>query len=448
MDNEITHSNENDRRKQAILQAAEMQELYPIEVDQRISAVNHTRISLSQLTSYGTAFEPLKQAVSSVISGPGGSGLYKVTVPKGGHLATFNDGSGYLGGALKYNNQVGAGQARLNPIICNPTMIFMAVTLANMDRKLDKIMEMQRDLMDYLVQKDRTEQIGDLNFLTDTYNNYKYNWNNEKYINSYLTKVHDIKQGSERKIEFFRTRIVSKINKRSFFHMDSASEKQMEDVRSSFKDYQLAIYLYAFASFLEVMFLENFDPQYLTNITNKINGFSSKYATLYEECYEEIAKYSDSSVQSVVRKISASAGKGLGSGLENFAGKVKNNMEEQIALPESSEPKFEAADPLRKGFQKVSAFGKGIGRGINKGIRSAAEKVETDRTLSSLSEKISQRNDKVQDQLLETFREDQSVYVRPFVDNIDTINQLYNEDLEMLFDREYVYIGAAAVLEN
>ena len=73
MESEIIKSNSNDDRKHAILQAAGMQELYPIQVDQRISAVDHTRISLSQLTSFGAAFEPLKQAVQSVINGPGGS---------------------------------------------------------------------------------------------------------------------------------------------------------------------------------------------------------------------------------------------------------------------------------------------------------------------------------------------------------------------------------------
>lgn len=445
MNNNIIQSENNDESQQAILKktgSLEL-ELYPVEINYGISAIDHTRISFSQLTSYGTAFEPLKQAVQSVFTKPGGSGLYKVTVPKGGHLASFRDGSGFTGGALKFNNRVGAGQARLNPIVCDPTMICMAAALANIDRKLDKIIEMQRDLMDYLVQKDRTEQIGDLNFLSETYNNYKYNWNNDKYINSYLNKVQDIKQASEQKIEFFKIRIASRINKKSLLHLDHNVEKQMEDVRFVFKDYQLAIYLYSFASFLEVMFLVNFDSRYLKNIVEKIELYSKKYASLYEECCEEIVKYSQSSVQSVARKLSAAAGKGIGSGLEGIAGKVMNNIDEQMALPESSDIEIGDLNPLKAGLQKVSVFSKGIGRGINKGIRNAASKVQTDRTFSALSEKITERNEDVHEQLIETFREDQSVYVRPFVDNINMINRLYNEDLEMIFDRDFLYIGAS-----
>ena len=433
----------NHEQKRQLIKATGGLELYPYETEQQISAVKYTTISLSQLTSYGTAFEPLKQAVQSVFNGSGGSGLYKVTVPKGGHLASFKDGSGYLGGALNSHNQVGIGQARLNPIVCNPTMIFMAATLANIDRKLDKIMEMQRDLMDYLVQKDRAEQIGDLNFLSDAYNNYKYNWNNEKYITSYLTKVQDIKQASEQKIEFFRTRIASKLSKKSLIHMDHNVEKQMEDVRSSFKDYQLAIYLYSFASFMEVLFLENFDSQYLTKVVEKINYYSEKYADLYEQCCENIEDYSKTSIQSVARKLSAGAGKGIGNGLDSLAGKVKSNADSQLLLPENDEEVFDTNNMVQNSLKKVSSFRKGIGNGINNGISNIAEKVQNDRSILNLSDKISQRDDNVREKVINTFREDQSVYVRPFIDSINSIDHLYNDDIEMLFDDKYIYIGAA-----
>jgi hypothetical protein len=126
-----------------------------------------------------------------------------VTVPAGGHLAAFQDGSGYLGSVLNAGNQV-AGQATLTPLVCNPTMLFMAAALANIDKKLDSIQETQQEILDFLVQKDKSELKGDLNFLSDVLNNYKYNWNNEKYINSNHIKVLDIKQSAERKIIFYR----------------------------------------------------------------------------------------------------------------------------------------------------------------------------------------------------------------------------------------------------
>lgn len=34
-------------------------------------------------------------------------------------------------------------------------------------------------------------------------------------------------------------------------------------------------------------------------------------------------------------------------------------------------------------------------------------------------------------------------YVRPFVENIDSVNRLYNRPMEMLFDQENVYLAIA-----
>jgi hypothetical protein len=71
----------------------------------------------------------LTAAFRNVINGGGAtSGLYQVTIPKGAHLAEFKNGSGYLGSVLKENGAVGGGQAVLNPLVCNPTMLFMAAT--------------------------------------------------------------------------------------------------------------------------------------------------------------------------------------------------------------------------------------------------------------------------------------------------------------------------------
>ena len=72
----------------------------------------------------------------------------------------------------------------MTSLACDPTMIFMAAALANVEKKLDAIQDMQKEMMDFLVQKEKADLKGDLNFLFDVFNNYKYNWNNEMYKNS------------------------------------------------------------------------------------------------------------------------------------------------------------------------------------------------------------------------------------------------------------------------
>lgn len=60
-------------------------------------------------------------------------------------------------------------------------MILAAATLANIDKKLDTIQETQQEMLDFLAQKEKSELKANLNFLIDIHNNYKYNWNSEKY---------------------------------------------------------------------------------------------------------------------------------------------------------------------------------------------------------------------------------------------------------------------------
>jgi len=392
----VENSNLPSERKNEFAKAMAEIELYPAVVEKNVNVAQYSKFPISRLAAFGTAFEPVSAAFQYVLSGgsAGGSGLYMVTVPKGGHLATFNDGSGFLGGALKINNQVGAGQARLNPLVCNPAMLFMAVALANIDKKLDTIQEMQQELMNFLVQKERSELKGDMKFLADTLSNYKHNWNSEKFKNSSHVKVLDIRQAADRKIDFYREQIASKISKKSFFHSDQDVKKQLGEIDSEFNDYQLAVYLFAFSSFLEVMLLENFSEAYLDCITKKIEEHSLQYRELYTKCYDQLEGYSKTSIQSQLLKGLASVNKIAG---------------ETIA--------------------KVPVISKS----------------QIDETLIKAGDKLGEFNLKRTEQTLNQFIEKQSAYVRPFVDNINTVNRLYNQPTELLFDQENFYLSTAEV---
>lgn len=73
----------------------------PAIIEEPICVAKYTKLPLSRVKTLGTAFEPLTAAFRNVINGGGAtSGLYQVTIPKGGHLAEFKNGSGYLGSVL------------------------------------------------------------------------------------------------------------------------------------------------------------------------------------------------------------------------------------------------------------------------------------------------------------------------------------------------------------
>lgn len=345
---------------------------------------------LEKISALGVAFEPLTAAFQNIVFGKEAtSGIVKYTIPKGGHLASFNDGSGKLGSVLNSNNQL-MGQARLNPLVCDPTMLFMAAALANIEKKLDNILETQKEILGFLEQQDKLKIKGNLIYLTDILNNYKYNWNNEKYINSNHIKVLDIKQDAEQSILFHRDQIERKIKKGKLIHSDQDVKIMVNKFLSEFEDYQLALYLFAFSSFLDVMLLENFESAFLEHIEQKIDSYSFQYRELYTKCYNQIEDFSKSSIQTHLLKGLAKGSKVVGNAVSKVPVIGKSQIDETL---------IEAGNKLDEVGLKIK--------------------------MNTFTQIVNKHNSNV----------------RPFLENIKTINKLYNQPLELFYDQKSIYIS-------
>lgn len=342
------------------------------------------RLPLSRMTALGVGWEPVVAAIQRAASGGKAvGGYYKVTIPSGTQLAKFRAENAFSGTAM------GAGgieaQARLNPLVCDPTMLFLAAALANIDRKLDTIQETQREMMEFLVQKEKSELKGDLDFLTDVFNNYKYNWNNEKYKSANHLKALDIRQNAGRKVDFYRELIQRQIAKRKLIHIDQDVKKMLEKVADTLEDYQIALYLYGFSYFIEVLLQENFDANYLSSIANKVELLSLQYRELYTSAYTQLEAHKRTSVQEY-----------LLNGL-SIANKVAG---EAIA--------------------KIPAIGDS----------------QLDEKLINNSAKIRTYKEKRSVQMMSQLRNHKDSCVRPFIEQINAINQIYNHPLTLTFNNE------------
>lgn len=389
----ITLNNKMQENKDnEILQMMNNTSIYPILKESEVGVSNYTPLPLSRLTAYGTAFQPLTTAVQTAVNGAGGSGIYYVNTA-GKTMFQMKGTKNFIGSLQTSAGLVGGGQAKMTPFACDPTMIFMAAALANVEKKLDAIQDMQKEMMDFLVQKEKADLKGDLNFLFDVFNNYKYNWNNEMYKNSNHIKVLDIRQEAEKKIAFYREQIIAKVNKKSFIHSDQTVNKQLQMVQDQFKDYQLALYLLGFSSFLEVMLLGNFDKDYLTGISEKLEKYSLNYRELYTKCYNEIESYSSTSVQS--------------------------SMLKGIAKASTSVGKF---------VEKIPVISKG----------------QADEALIAAGDKLDELNAGKLRKQMSSLIECQSNSIRPFIENIDTVNELCNKPVQLLVDKENLYISTIA----
>lgn len=377
-------------RKNELSQAMSAVELSLSVAENEIASHKYNKLSLSRVTALGTGLEPVVAAVQQVVrSGQAVSGYYKVTIPTGAQLAKFKDGTGYLGTVLNEKGIV--GQARLNPLVCNPTMLLVAVTLANIDKKLDMIMETQQEILDFIVQKEKSELKGDLTFLSDVFDNYKHNWNSEKYKTANHIKVLDIRQNAGRKIDFYQKRIKKHLSKKGLFHSDKDVKKQLAQVQDEFKDYQLSLYLYGFAYFLEVLLQENWESAYLDSITEKINTLAFQYYELYSTAYSQIE------------------------------GRTKSSLQAHM-------------------FTGLSIANRAAGDVIAK--IPVISKSQLDETLIKTGKKIGAYTEKRAESTMSLMTECQSDCVNLFIDLINAINHAYNKPMTLIFDNETLYLGS------
>ena len=377
-------------RKNELLKAMSATELAPLEVKNEISVQTYSKIPLSRLTALGTGFEPVVSAIQQVTNhGQATSGFYKVTIPKGTHLAQFKEKSGFLGTAVGEHGIV--GQAQLNPLLCDPTTLLAAAALANIDKKLDAIQEVQQEMLDFLAQKEKSALKADLNFLMDIQNNYKYNWNSEKYKAANHAKVLDIRQEAARQIDFYQEQIKKQLGKKALLHSDHDVQKILEKVQGEFKEYQLALYTYGFAYFLEVVLQENYEKAYLSAIAKRIDEMAFQYREFYSLAYSQIENLSKSSLQAHL-------------------------------------------------FGGLSAINKGAGTAIAKipGIN----KSQIDETLIEAGERIGAYKNRRVQTTMQQLLERQSSCVRPFIDNINAVNRLYNEPVTLIFNHDTLYLGS------
>lgn len=379
---------ENQDRKNEILKAVANTEYHLTALEkENIELEKLTKVPIVEILAMGVAFKPLAAIYQQLVGGGGGSGLYWVST-KGGRLVKFTDGSGYTGAIMQSENQVGGGMARLHKLPCDPTMLFMAAVMIAIDKKLDKILETQKEILAYLEQKEKAKLRGNLSFLSDVLNNYKYNWDNEKYKNSNHIKVLDIKQAAEQSILFYREQIEKKIKSKTTLHRDKDVKDKLAAVQAEFKEYQLALYLYAFSSFLEVMLLENFESSYLDAIAHKIEDYAFHYRETYTQSYEQVEKYAKSSIQTHLLNGLASINTVAGEAVAKIPVVSKSQIDETL--------------------------------------------IETGSRLKNFSSKRTE-------QAMEKLLAHQSSAVHLFVENINTINKLYNQPMDVIFDSENIY---------
>lgn len=406
MTDELTQSeptSDNNLAEAQIRQQLSSMDIRLVSTDIEVEVNNAIKLPFDQIPALGVALGSLPETFRTITTSFDVPTLLQATDKFGNPLdpsilQKFNDGSGLLGSFRDPVN--GFGQARFHSVelgtITNkatipydPTTLFVAAALAQVNQKLDSIQDTVNEMFEYMKQQDKASLRGNVKVLEDILEAYRHNWNNDIWRKSAHNKVEDIKQESEKAIIHLRSQIKQKLGEKDLLEIRASVDNRLNEILDRLKEYQLAVYTYSFASFLEPMLCENFSEGNLTTIASKINDHGNEYYELYMECHNAIEACAQNSVDTVVLG-------GFASALSGFGSLIKQTPIGQFT-------------PIDEALEDA---GKGIGDFNNEQTRNLMDKLTHAETPN----------------------------IAAFQECIETVNVLHNKPQQIAADKDNIYI--------
>ena len=338
---------------------------------------NSFSFSLNDLTTMGGQFKEFAGLFQNANSK--NHGLYKISNFKNPAeiFAFFNDPKNKK--AIKELKKMGF----------NPATILITITLFELEKEIVAIKEISDKILSFL-EKEKTSEIeADIETLNRLINEYKYNWQDEQYVKNNHKQVMEIERSSSANIRLYLKEIRSDLEKSSLIMTNKTINNNLNELEKHFIYYRLSLYVFGFATFMDVMLLENFERDYLNVKKEEIEAYNNEYMSTYQEALKYVHNSADKSVQGNIISGIGSAGKAIG----NLAEKVKMAKDKNIDTWFS-----EGADNLKN---------------ISKDMK----------------DKFSLRFEDMKDSKVERF-----------VNKIELISKMYNDTKDIYFDREKIYL--------
>lgn len=371
--------------------------------DARASIYNDNTISIpiAELSTFGSGISSLVPAFNTVTQTTtiATDGLFRIANAAVGDTLKYSTKTGNAWGALK--TATGGSKmvqlAEAGPLSAttqaaaafNPATIMMAAALYSIEKQLGEIAETQKKILSHLEIKDEANVEGDLETLTELINNYKYNWDNQVYVQSGHKMVMDIKRKARSHMLSYQKKVAEVVTAKKLIVAQNQVNLSSSDLEKKFKYYRLALYTFPMASMMEIMLAYNYSEEYIDGIKEEIQKMSTIYRELFEKSSLYLEKLGTPAVEANVLKGIGTAGKAVG--------------------------KFIGSIPLVKGGP-VDELLQDSGAHLMKNAVDIEKKAA--RQFAALS----------------------SPGTRVFVEKMEDMIQIYNHTNQICFDREKVYL--------
>ena len=244
----------------------------------------------------------------------------------------------------------------------NPATIMLAVALYSIEKDLDRIEEMEKQIIDFLESEKQSEIEADVVTLNEMLTKYKNNWDNDKFISSNHKMVCDIQRTARKNIIFYRKAVSETMKEKKLLVSDGKVNSKLRELQKKFQYYRLSLYSYSLASLSEIMLSGNFASDNIEINIKEVEDYATEYVSLFEECSKFLETLSDKSLGNNLKKGVGNASKTLGKLISNIP-KVKDGKLDEFLLEKGESIKDSALEvslDVIESFDIVGNTGVGV----------------------------------------------------------------------------------------
>lgn len=350
-------------------------------------------LSLSKLSEISPITVSTANNIKTIMEqNPKTSGnLYRITnLGKNDSLKAMRDGKTFWGSIKKSDGSSTMAKLKeVNPnnvMALDPTVMMMSVALAGIEQELGEIKELSKQIFSFLEHEKESEIESDLEILNRSISDFRFNLEDEKYLINNHKQVMDIKRTANKNMLFYKKEIKDDLSKDKLFTTNNSMNSIIEDIQKKFRYYRLSLYIYSFSTFMEILLLGNYKNDYLLNKKKELDELDNEYSVVFNNALEYVKKNANKSLEGNVLSGLGSAGKAIGNLVEKV--KIKN----------------------------------------------------VDNWLNEKGDNLKQTGQSIKDDFATKFDDMKESNSRPFINQIEKVDCIYNKTKEIYFDKENIYL--------
>lgn len=395
--NEVVEQKEdqviNEEDKKGNYSLVEMNNYMLSDVRKESLSNNTYSLSLSKLSEISPITVSTANNIKTIMEqNPKTSGnLYRITnLGKNDSLKAMRDGKTFWGSIKKSDGSSTMAKLKeVNPnnvMALDPTVMMMSVALAGIEQELGEIKELSKQIFSFLEHEKESEIESDLEILNRSISDFRFNLEDEKYLINNHKQVMDIKRTANKNMLFYKKEIKDDLSKDKLFTTNNSMNSIIEDIQKKFRYYRLSLYIYSFSTFMEILLLGNYKNDYLLSKKEELDELDNEYSEVFNNALEYVKKNANKSLEGNVLS-------GLGS-----AGKAIGNLAEKVKIK------------------------------------------NVDNWLNEKGNNLKQSGQNIKDEFATKFDDMRESNSRPFINQIEKVDCIYNNTKEIYFDKENIYL--------